>query len=208
MMKNILTAIVLGAVMSSAAVAIDMKLPDHVPIGQMPAGEYKNDPDHTYVEWTYDHMNLTQMRMAFRKIDATLSFDPMDVTKSKVVVKIDPLSVQGTSERFNGIMVNDDRWFQPAKFPEITFISTKIEKKGEKDGVMYGNLTIRGKTVPVALTTKFNGAFMERPGNKLPTLAFVATGKVKRSAFGLTDSNVVADDIDIYIQVEFQKPKS
>lgn len=179
------------------------------PVKEMPAGEYKQDDDHVNVYWLFDHKGFTKPVIMFNKVEATLNFDPADPTKSKVTVKIDPRSAHSSSEDFNKKMAEQPFWFQPDKHPDITFISTKVEKTGEDTGVLHGDLTIKGITKPVKLEAKFTGAGKSVPPHNKDILGFSAKLILKRSEWGMEAfTPAVPDEIPVFIEIEFMRPGS
>lgn len=181
--------------------------PPQTPVKEMPAGEYKGDVDHTQVYWMFDHMGYAKYVVMFNKVDATLNFDPADPTKSKVVVKIDPRSAHSSSKDFNEKMQKVPFWFQPEKHPEITFVSTKVEKTGKDKGFLHGDLTIKGITKPVKLDAVFTRAVKSSPPHNLDIVAFRAKVVLKRSDFDMDAfTPAVPDEIPVFIEVEFARP--
>ncbi len=95
-----------------------------------------------------------------------------------------------------------------AKFPTITFKSTKVEANGEGKWKVTGDLTLHGVTKPVVLDVESSGAPIHDPfGNTRAGAS--ATTKIKRSDFGLTWNKtletggvMVGDDVAISIDVE------
>jgi polyisoprenoid-binding protein YceI len=175
----------------------------------VPAGTYKLDPAHASLTWRVKHLGLSNYTARFTKIDATLSYDPKDPTKSKITASVDPASVRtdlNAPKDFDQELREDPRFFKVAKFPEIKFASTKLEKTGDRTGRMTGDLSFMGVTKPVTLDVTFNGSFREHPMTKRGALGFSATGTVKRSEFGM-DALVpfVGDDVAVVIEAEFQQ---
>ncbi|QCI78714.1 YceI family protein [Hankyongella ginsenosidimutans] len=60
----------------------------------VPSGVYAVDPTHASVTWKVMHLGLAKYTARFTKVDAELTLDAADPTKSKVFVAIDPRSVR------------------------------------------------------------------------------------------------------------------
>jgi polyisoprenoid-binding protein YceI len=102
---------------------------------------------------------------------------------------------------FNQHLQGED-FFDTAKYPAITFKSTKVKFEGDKPVAVEGNLTIKGVTKPVTLTvTSFHS--MPHPMLKKDAIGANATAKVKRSEFNM-GKNVpyVSDEVTLTIAVE------
>jgi polyisoprenoid-binding protein YceI len=98
-----------------------------------------------------------------------------------------------------------NRVFGAEDHPDITFVSTAIERTGEATGLVTGDLTLNGVTRPVTLNVTFNGGrFVLITGKQ--TLGFSAAATIRRSEFDADDwSQVVGDDVEILIEAEFQR---
>ncbi len=70
------------------------------------------------------------------------------------------------------------------KYPTMTFNSTRVERMGEDQLRVFGDLTIRDATREVALETTFNGRGTNPWGKEVA--AFTAETTINRKDFGLT----------------------
>ncbi len=208
-MKRTFLALALTAtsMVAMPAIAADQ----FTPYNQMPAGVYSSDPHHTNLVWKVSHLGLMNYIARFKSVNAAITFDPKDITKSSVQATIDPKSVETdfvpTAEHdFNTALATQEIWFNAGKFPTITFASTKIETTGLNTGKIHGNLTFLGVTKPVVLNAVFNGAMAEQAFSHKPTLGFSATATLNRSDWGLnTYVPAIGDKVDIIIEAEFAK---
>ncbi len=170
-----------------------------------PSGTYVADNGHRYITFSYSHLGFSNPYLRWRDWTGELDWDADNPEQSSVSVTIDAASIDSGVERFDGHL-KGETFFDVENHPEITFVSTGVEKTGDDTGVITGDLTIKGVTKPVALETTFNNAgYMER--GDLHKIGFSAKTTVKRSDFGLgAYAPAVGDDVDIVIEVEFDKP--
>jgi polyisoprenoid-binding protein YceI len=193
---------------SSPALTAESNL---VSIDQIPAGVYASDPTHTSLTWKVNHLGLSNYTARFTKVDAEVTLDPADITKSTVKATIDPASVRtdfvpNDKVDFDKKLGTSADWFNAEKFPSITFTSTKIEKTGDKTAKIHGDLTFLGVTKPVALDATFNGAYVSKPFGNMPAFGVSATTQIKRSEWGFgTYVPTIGDDVQIAIELEFNK---
>jgi polyisoprenoid-binding protein YceI len=113
-----------------------------------------------------------------------LEFDEADPTKSAIKVTI-PLSSLNTNVPELDEHIRSADFFDAAKFPTATFVSTKVEKGDAPNQLsVTGDLTLHGVTKPVtfAVTIVRIGV---NPRSNLPTIGLDATTTLKRSDFGL-----------------------
>ncbi|EPK2491076.1 YceI family protein, partial [Acinetobacter baumannii] len=96
----------------------------------------------------------------------------------------------------------EEAWFNAAKYPNITFKSTKVETKDKKHFKITGDLTVKGITKPVVLDAVLNKQG-EHPMAKVPAIGFNATTSFNRSDFGLGNYVPnVGDKITVNITTE------
>ncbi|NDC58357.1 MAG: polyisoprenoid-binding protein [Alphaproteobacteria bacterium] len=183
----------------------------------VPAGDYGLDLTHGSLTWKVSHMGLSNYTARFAKWDATITFDPANLSASKVVATIDPTSVktdypgdykkshaQTGFKSWDEDLAKSDKFFNAGKFPTITFTSTSVETTGEKTGKVTGDLTFLGVTKPVTLDVTFNGSKNPHPFVPAAAIGFSATGAIKRSDFGVAfPPGAVGDDVQIVIEGEF-----
>jgi len=87
---------------------------------------------------------------------------------------------------------------------EIKFVSTDITQIKDGYGTLTGDLTIKDVTKPFTLTGTINKVGKHfRSG--VDMFGVSAKGQLKRSDFGVDKYAPSADDIEIMIEVEFQK---
>jgi polyisoprenoid-binding protein YceI len=176
---------------------------------EAPSGAYAADPAHSSIVWRVNYLGLANYTARFVKFDADLTFDAAAPEKSSVTVNIDPTSVRTEypfkeKKDFDAALSTEDRWFNSAKFPQITFLSTGVKRTGPKTGKMTGNLTLLGVTKPVTLDVTFNNSMKEHPFAKKSAIGFSAKGSIKRSDFGMSALVPnIADNVEIIIEAVF-----
>lgn len=173
---------------------------------QIQAGTYAVDPGHTQVGWRVSHMGFSNYAGGFSDVSGTLDLQPKNPSASKLSIKIPVASVTTTSDKLTGEL-KGDQWLDAGKFPEMTFVSTKVTPDGkDKDKAkVAGNLTLHGVTKPVILDVTLVGAGVN-PLNKKVTVGFEATGTVKRSEFGVkTYVPLIGDDLHLIIAGAFER---
>lgn len=161
---------------------------------------YSVEPNHTYANFSYNHMGLSTQISKFNKTSGTITYDKAAKTGA-VDITIDMTSVDTGSNLFNGHIQGAD-FLDTAKFPTATFKSTKVVFQGDKPATIDGDLTIKGVTQPVTLTvTHFNN--MEHPMMKKDAIGANASTLIKRSAFNAGKyAPMVGDDVTITISLE------
>jgi polyisoprenoid-binding protein YceI len=169
------------------------------------------DPYHTQVEFSAKHLGMMTVRGHFTEISATGKIDPNNPEASSVDVTISAASIR-TNHELRDNDLRSENFLEVAKYPTITFKSTKIESAGPDRYTMTGNLTIKGNTRPVMLSVLRYGEFND-PGMMGHRIAYSAEGWVNRKDFGLTFNMVldgkwvVGEVVQILIEGELLEQK-
>lgn len=211
MTKHLAGLLLVAMVSAHSAEAQPFSLPAMTPLEQMPAGAYTLDKTHASVTFKVSHLGLSRYTARFSKIDATLTLDPKAPAKSQLVAIVYPMSITtdfplAAETDFDQVLATGKEWFNAERFPEIRFVSQRIDVTGKNTGKIYGELSMLGRTKPLVLDVTFNGAYRSKFLTNVPALGFSANASLKRSEWGLsTLVPVVGDRVDIAIEVEFDK---
>jgi len=168
---------------------------------------YTIDPNHTHVDFSWNHFGFSHPVGRFDSIQGDFQFDPADPTQSSVNVTIAIDSID------TGVKALDDdlkspAFFDAAKYPTATFKSTRVQRDGAHGLKVTGDLTLHGVTKPVVLDVVVNKVGMH-PMRGTPAAGFDATATIKRSDFGIAKYVPnVSDEIAISISTETFVPKA
>lgn len=173
---------------------------------------YEFDSAHSSANFAVTHMLVTTVRGTLGKVTGTAVIDETDPTKSTVEAKIDVAGID-TREAKRDEHLRSEDFFDVAKHPTITFASKKVEKAGDAQWKVTGDLTIRGTTKEVVLDVQGSPTPVTDPwGNS--KLGGVATTRINRQDFGISWSKtldagglVVSNDVDITIDIQLVKKK-
>jgi polyisoprenoid-binding protein YceI len=172
---------------------------------------YQIDPRHSSAGFGVTHLMISTVRGEFHGVTGTVVVDDSDISKSTVNVTIDATTVD-TREPDRDKHLKSEAFFDVAKYPTITFQSTKIERNNDGSLKVTGDLTIRGVTKAAVLTANLPKAPIKDPWG-LQRTATSATTKINRQDFGVAwnqklDSGgvVVGDDVNITLDVEMIIP--
>jgi polyisoprenoid-binding protein YceI len=193
--------VVAAAVFASAAFAQTAPNPDPAAVQ---AGTYSLETTHARVLFAVSHMGFSTWYGDFTGATGTLTLDPKKPAAASLSVTIPVASVTTTNAVLDGELKSPD-WFDAAKFPVISFTSTKVTVTGPTTARVAGNLTFHGVTRPVELeaTFKASGA---NPMSKAFTIGFDVKGLLKRSEFGVTKYvPLIGDDVTLIISAPFEK---
>lgn len=119
------------------------------------ASDYQIDPHHTNARFAIDHFGTSTNVGGFYGLTGELKFDAT-TKKGHIDITIPIANLQTGSEQFSNHLKSADL-FDASKYPQMRFVSTGFQFKGNKLRAVKGKLTLLGKTHPVTLRTeKFN----------------------------------------------------
>lgn len=186
-----------------------------------PAGRYAIDPEHSTLFFRIQHIGLGDYVARFRTIDATVILDPTDPIASSVTAAIDPTSLgadlrQPWKEASPGspyasweqYLAQDPHFLNAKVHKTITFRSTRIERTGPATAKITGDLTLLGQTRPITLDATLTGSTAAYPMIGGGAIGVKATGRFKRSDFGMTaylTQPGLGDEISLEFNGEFKE---
>ena len=161
---------------------------------------YVIEPTHTLPKFTYSHFGFSTQTSEFTKTSGKITLDRAAKTGT-VNVTIDTKSINTGVALFNDHIQAED-FLDTAKYPEITFVSDKMNFDGDKPASVDGKLTIKGVTKPVTLKiTSF--LCMPHPIVKKDACGANAETVVKRTDFNMGKyAPHVSDEVKLTLPVE------
>jgi polyisoprenoid-binding protein YceI len=197
-------ALVAAFVLTLATAAGALAAPKSQDPTQLPAGDYVLDKRHASLVVKVLHLGFSNYTMRFDGLDGGFTYDPANWTATKATITVDPASIDTGDPGFNKTIAGTS-FFDAAKFSQITFVTTQVQGGPDGKGTITGDLTFLGQTRPATLDVLFHGFGPGMMGGGT-RLGFSATGRLKRSDFGLTTySQYVGDDVDLIVEAEFFK---
>ncbi|TWI06108.1 polyisoprenoid-binding protein YceI [Luteimonas cucumeris] len=168
---------------------------------------YKLDPNHTNVLASWNHLGFSHPTAHFGQVEGTLVYDAANVGASSVQVTLPLAGLNSFVPDFDEHLRSAD-FFDAAKYPNITFKSTKVEAAGAGKLKVTGDLTVKDQTKPAVLDVTLNKA-ADHPMAKRAAVGFDATTTLKRTDFGVGNYVPnVSDEVQLRITTEALVPKA
>jgi len=178
-----------------------------VPLFAQTAG-WKLDRAHSGMSFSIKHMVISEVTGNFKDYDIAVTSSKDDFSDLAVTATIKVASINTENERRDKHLKSDD-FFNAEKFPEIKFVSTSVEKAGEKNFKINGDLTIRDVTKKVTFDAVYNGSLKTQRGT---LAAWKATTAINRFDYNLKWSRaieigglVVGETVNITLNIELNK---
>src|SRR4051794_9239799 len=114
------------------------------------SGTYTIDPAHTRIGFVARHAMVTKVRGAFNEFTGAAVLDGDDPANSSAHVTIKAASIDTrNAQRDEHLRSND--FLAMDEYPEITFVSTGVDRTGDAEFELTGDLTIKGVTNSVTI---------------------------------------------------------
>lgn len=174
------------------------------------ASTWEIDTAHSTANFSVRHMMVSNVKGTFGNVKGTINLDDKDVTKSTVEATIDTTTIDTREAKRDEHLKSPD-FFDTAKYPTITFKSTKVAKAGQGKLKVTGDLTMHGVTKPVVLDVEGPAKEIKDPwGNTKSGVA--ATTKLNRKDFGLgwnkaleAGGVAVGEEVTVSLDLELNK---
>lgn len=168
------------------------------------------DPAHSHAEFKVKHMMISNVKGSFSGLSGSLTENTASPTLSRIEASVDVTTVSTGDPQRDGHLKSAD-FFDTEKYPRMTFVSTKVEKKADMEYAVTGDLTLHGVTKPVTFAVEGPSAPGKDPwGNT--RIGLSATAKINRKDFGLswntaleTGGILIGEDVQIALEVQFLK---
>ena len=169
------------------------------------------DPKHSSAEFAVTHLMISTVRGEFHQVNGIVFIDDADISRSSVNVTIDASTVDTREPDRDKHLMSPD-FFDVAKYPTMTFKSTRVEPAAPGKLKVTGDLTIRGVTRQAVLEVTTPKPAIKDPWG-LERTAVSGSTKINRQDFGVAWNKsldaggvVVGDDVNITLDVEMVVP--
>jgi polyisoprenoid-binding protein YceI len=146
------------------------------------AAVYMIDPDHTSIQVSTTHLGIGTVDGRFEKFSGSFEYDPKDAGATRVSVTIEAASIN-THQDLRDKHLRSADFLDVAKYPEITFVSTKVTEIDRSSFKILGDLSMHGKVRPVELLARLEGTARDMDGKN--RIALTITGDVHRTDFNM-----------------------
>lgn len=149
--------------------------------------------EESYIKFNIRNLGLN-VEGIFNSFTTSVEYDKSQPTKSRFSAKIQVSSINtGINKRDSHL--KQEEYFHVEKYPTITFQSISVSAPNAGQLLVKGNLTIKGKTLPIDLTVAVKEA-----GGKTQ---FSIAGELDRMDFGVGgDSWVLSDEVILNLYIE------
>jgi len=173
------------------------------------AEPYAIDKSHSNIGFTVKHFGISNVRGQFNDYSGELTIDEENLSNSSVSIQIEVASIDTDHEQRDGHLRSAD-FFDAENHAYMTFESSGIEKTGEGEFLVTGNLTMRGTTREIQIPVTFGGPITARGTVRIGIEGEVT---IDRQEYGVSFSRVmdtgglvVGNDVKVSFALEASRP--
>jgi polyisoprenoid-binding protein YceI len=174
------------------------------------ADTFNVDSSHSNVGFKIRHL-ISYVTGRFGDFKGSLLLDSADPTRSSATFTIQAASIDTAEPKRDAHLKSPD-FFDVAKFPEMTFKSTKIAKVAGDSYKVTGSFTLHGVTREITIPVEFLGIAKDPWGNE--RAGFSTSFAIDRKDYGIVWNKVldaggtfVGDEVVASINLEMVKAK-
>ncbi len=156
---------------------------------KLPVNQYLVDTTHSSIEFRVRHWGIYDVVGRIERYEVVVHFDQEDFSDLVVEARIKPAGINmPNKEMAQHLKAPGFGFFEIAKYPEVIFKSTGVEKIADSTFVLSGQLKIKEVIRPMHFDVHFNG-YTHPPTRTTP--GFTMHGKIDRLAFDLGDDELL-----------------
>jgi len=175
------------------------------------ADTYVVDKAHSEATFQVRHI-VTRVRGKFTDFTGTIQVDPAKPEASSVELTVKTASVD-TGEPKRDDHLRSPDFFEAAKFPEMTFKSTRVKSVDKDRYEVTGTFTLRGISKELTLPVTFLGFAKDPWGNE--KAGFETSVTLNRKDFGMLWNKTLdaggvflGDEVYVTVNIEANKQKA
>jgi len=157
---------------------------------------------HAFIQFKVKHLGYSWLLGHFDEFKGTFNFDASHPENNAVKVTIDTASIDTNHAKRDKHLRSAD-FFDVAKYPTATFVSTGYKDKGHGKGVLKGTLNLHGVTKQLAIDVDQVGTGPDPWGG-------YRRGFEGRTTLHLSDYHMpfapklgpVSEDVELYLSIE------
>lgn len=137
----------IGSVLALAFISMPLQAADYV---------LDTKGAHAFIQFKIKHLGYSWLLGRFNKFDGHFSYDENNPSSAKIVVNIDPASIDSNhAERDKHLRSKD--FLHVSEYPAASFVSTSYKERGDGKALLTGNLTLRGVTREITIDVEHIG---------------------------------------------------
>jgi polyisoprenoid-binding protein YceI len=159
---------------------------------------WKIDPSQTHVRFWIEAIGWPRTAGEFKSFEGRIDIDFDKPSRSRADFRVAAKSVDVNSATLDDYL-RSEVFFNVARFPNMRFVSTNVEKRDEHHAQVTGDLTMLGVTRPISLDAEVD----RKLAGTNQRVGFKATGVINRLDFGMNSGYpLISDAIHLTVTTE------
>lgn len=155
---------------------------------------------HASINFKIKHLGYSWLTGGFNQFDGKFSYDAAKPEASSVAVTIKTASFDSNHADRDKHIKSDD-FLNVSKFPEATFVSTKVENLGDGNLKILGDFTLHGVTNSIVIETQKVGEGKDPWGGY--RAGFEGSTRIALADYGITfDLGPASTYVELMLNVE------
>ncbi|MCE8025853.1 MULTISPECIES: YceI family protein [Halomonadaceae] len=171
--------------------------------GQAMAAEYVVDTEgqHAFIQFKINHLGYSYILGNFEEFEGRFYYDADDLEASSVEMEVQVNSLNSNHAERDRHFLSDD-FLSAGDYPTATFVSTGFEPTGDNEGVLTGELTLKGETREIEMPVTLMGEGEDPWGNY--RAGFEGSTMLTLADFGIdmSDFPEVMEELELYVTFE------
>ncbi|MCE8019830.1 YceI family protein [Halomonas sp. MCCC 1A11036] len=171
--------------------------------GQALADDYVVDTEgqHAFVQFKINHLGYSYILGNFEEFEGNFHYDPENLEASSVEMEVQVNSLNTNHAERDRHFLSDD-FLSADQYPTATFVSTGFEPSGDGEGVLTGDLTLKGETREIEMPVTLMGEGEDPWGNYRAGFEGSTTLTLADFGIDMSDFPEMMHELELYVTFE------
>ncbi|GHE19814.1 YceI family protein [Halomonas urumqiensis] len=174
-----------------------------IAVSHAQAADYVVDTEnqHAFVQFKINHLGYSYILGQFEEFEGSFSYDPENLEASSVEMEVQTDSLNTNHAERNRHFMSDD-FLSVAEYPTASFVSTGFEPEGDSEGVLTGELTLKGETREIEMPVTLVGEGEDPWGNYRAGFEGMTTLALADYGIDMSDFPEIMHELELYVTFE------
>lgn len=170
---------------------------------QAQAAEYVLDTEnqHAFIQFKINHLGYSYILGQFEEFDGSFSYDPENLEAASVEMEVQTGSLNTNHAERNRHFMSDD-FLSVEEYPTATFVSTGFAPESDSEGVLTGELTLKGETREIEMPVTLVGEGEDPWGNYRAGFEGSTTLALADYGIDMSDFPEIMHELELYVTFE------
>ncbi len=174
-----------------------------IPLSQAQAADYVVDTDgqHAFIQFKINHLGYSYILGNFESFEGRFHYDADNLEASSVEMEVDVTSLNSNHAERDRHFLSDD-FLSAGDYPTATFVTTGFTPNGDSEGVLTGELTLKGETREVEMPVTLMGEGEDPWGNYRAGFEGSTMLTLEDYGIDMSDFPEVMHELELYVTFE------